>query len=41
MLSQGIISNLAKNMFPEITLKLEQAYSDLIPVIEGGAYEPN
>jgi integrase/recombinase XerD len=27
------------DVFPEITLKLEQAYSELIPVIEGGTYE--
>jgi integrase len=32
---------LTADVFPEITLKLEQAYSDLIPVIEGGAYETN
>lgn len=31
---------LTADVFPEITLKLEQAYSELIPVIEGGAYEP-
>lgn len=32
---------LTADVFPEITLKLEQAYSDLIPVLEGGAYESN
>jgi len=32
---------LTADVFPEITLKLEQAYSDLIPVIEGGDYESN
>ena len=32
---------LTADVFPEITLKLEQVYSDLIPVIEGGAYESN
>jgi integrase len=32
---------LTADVFPEITLKLEQAYSELIPVIEGGAYETN
>ena len=29
---------LTADVFPEITLKLEQAYSGLIPLIEGGAY---
>lgn len=32
---------LTADVFPEVTLKLEQAYSDLIPVIEGGVYESN
>jgi len=32
---------LTADVFPEITLKLEKAYSDLIPEMEGGAYEPN
>jgi integrase len=32
---------LTADVFPEITLKLEQAYADLIPIIEGGAYESN
>ena len=32
---------LTADVFPEITLKLEKVYSDLIPVIEGGDYESN
>lgn len=32
---------LTADVFPEITLKLEQAYSDLVPVMEGDTYEPN
>jgi integrase len=32
---------LTADVFPEITLKLEQAYSDLIPIMEGGTYEAN
>ncbi|MBN2853228.1 MAG: tyrosine-type recombinase/integrase [Clostridia bacterium] len=32
---------LTADVFPEITLKLERAYSELIPVIEGGGYETN
>lgn len=32
---------LTADVFPGITLKLEQAYPGLIPVIEGGAYGPN
>ena len=30
---------LTADVFPEITFKLERAYPDLIPVIEGGVYE--
>ncbi len=30
---------LTADVFPEITLKLEIMYADLIPVLEGGAYE--
>jgi len=32
---------LTADVFPEITLKLEQFYSDLIPVMEGGDHESN
>jgi integrase/recombinase XerD len=31
---------LTADVFPQITFKLEQAYYDLIPLIEGGGYEP-
>jgi len=32
---------LTADIFPEITLKLEKKYVDLIPELEGGAYESN
>lgn len=32
---------LTADVFPDITLKLESAYADIIPKIEGGDYEPN
>lgn len=32
---------LTADVFPEITFKLEQAYSDLIPIMGGGTYEAN
>ena len=27
------------DVFPDITIRLEEKYPDLIPVLEGGAYE--
>lgn len=32
---------LTADVFPEITLKLEQAYADVVPIIKGGTNEPN
>lgn len=31
---------LTADVFPQITFKLEKAYYDLIPLMEGGVYEP-
>jgi len=32
---------LTADVFPEIAFKLEQAYADVVPIMEGGAYESN